>query len=306
MTSFDVITFGSGLVDIFLSSSEFKLLSDSGGVSLCGSYGSKLEVDQRVISSGGGGTNTAVSFSRLGLKSAVVCRLGNDLLADLVIQQLVEEGVSIEMVFQADEETDSSVVLLGPDGGRTVLVYRGQTRLGIDNINLEKLSASWFYLASLEGNLDLVERLFAFGKEKKIRLAWNPGKKELVDANRVKGLVSGIDVLLLNRQEAEELLGAGLETSSFWSELGSLGANYSVVTDGRQGAYLYFDGEKHFLPAPAVNSVDETGAGDAFGSGFVAGLIKGMDWKQSLDLAMANGAAVVIKIGAKTGLINHA
>ncbi len=302
--SFDVISFGSAIVDIFLKSADFRLVKNKGKTIICQPYGAKIELKKRVICSGGGGTNTAVSFARLGLRSAVVARLGRDLFSQLIVDELEQEGVITDFLVRKEEETDTSVVLIGPDGGRTILVYRGSTRLEIEDINWSRLSSRWFYLASLEGNLNLVERLIDFARKRKIRIAWNPGEKELRQRERIIRLANQVDLFNLNREEMEELARERLGAKNFWPKVKELGARLVIVTNGRDGAYLLSSDNLIFRPAPARSPVDETGAGDAFGSTFVAGLIRGFTLEAAFELAMVNAASVVQKIGAKAGLMN--
>lgn len=301
--SFDVICFGSAIVDIFLQSESFKLVKKEEKVLLCEGYGEKIEIDQRTICSGGGGTNTAVSFARQGLNSAVVCRLGDDVFGQFIIEDLNKEGVNTEFLVQKKEETDNSIILIGPDGGRTILVCRGKTHLEIGNIPWQKLNSKWFYITSLEGNLELAEKIITLADENDIKVGWNPGKKELSNKEKVKNLASRVEVFNLNRSEMENLLEMDLDEDSFWQAVRKLKVPLTVVTDGRNGAYLLHDQGLHFLPTPKTDPVDETGAGDAFGSGFVSGLIRGMEIKSAFDIAMENGASVVQYIGAKQGLL---
>ncbi|MBU2592419.1 MAG: carbohydrate kinase family protein [Patescibacteria group bacterium] len=304
MNKYNIVSFGSAILDIFLISDGFKLIENGEGSVICQNYGEKIEVEKRVICSGGGGTNTAVSFSRFGLNSAVAARLGNDPFGKMIIAELEKEKVATGLLSVREEETDNSVVLLGPDGGRTILVCRGQTKLEIADVDWAALSAGWFYLTSLEGNLELVEKLINFVGEKQTGLAWNPGKLELADKDRVIRLASSAKVFNLNREEMEILLDQKMEEAGFWPSVERLAAEQVVVTDGRKGAYLLSRGQKpHFESTPAGSPVDETGAGDAFGSAFVYGLIKGMEPKDAFALAMKNGTSVVRYIGAKEGLL---
>jgi ribokinase len=302
--SFDVITFGSAIIDIFLKSADFKVI-DQEKKFICQGYGEKINLDKKEISLGGGGTNSAVCFSRHGLKVGVCCRFGKGPFGSFVVNELEKEGVNKKFFVQKDEPTDTSVIIIGPDGERTILIYRGNTRLEKGNIYWEKLSTDWFYITSLEGNLQLAEDLINFAGENKIKVGWNPGKKELADKNKIKQLISQVEVFNLNRDEMEGLIELEFNDRSFWNEVGSLNAPLTVVTDGSKGAYLVEEGESkpYFLSAPEVDTVDVTGAGDAFGSGFVVGLIKGMDKKTAFELAMKNASSVVQHIGAKKGLI---
>src|SRR3989339_913936 len=87
---FDVVTIGSAVLDVFLKSSQFHLVSTNGNLSLCEAFNEKIDVDDAVISSGGGGTNTAVGLSRLGLKTACISEVGNDFAAKVIEQDLKE------------------------------------------------------------------------------------------------------------------------------------------------------------------------------------------------------------------------
>ncbi len=298
-----MITFGSAIVDFFLQSTGFKLVRDEEkGTVICQSYEDKLEVEKRKICLGGGGTNTAVSLARKGFQTAVAARFGRDFLGDFVSRQLKQEKVSLDFLAQVDETTDSSVILIGPDGGRTILVYRGPTNLEQENIDFNQLEAEWFYLASLEGNLNLVKKLLSYARDKEISVFWNPGKRELEQKEKLVPLVKQVKVFQVNRQEAQMVLGADLNRKGFWPKMKKLGAEMSIVTDGRNGAYLQFSQGVHFLKASQLEVVDKTGAGDAFGSGFLAGLLAGQEIKSAFQLAMDNAASVVQQVGAQSGL----
>lgn len=301
----DVICFGSAIVDFFLESEEFKLFNSPKGKKLiCGKYGDKIEVDRRTICSGGGGTNTAVSFARQGLKPAVVSLFGKDLLSEIIVDELKSEGVDISLMVRGENEiTDTSIILIGPDGGRTILVCRGKTNLKKMHINWEKLKSKWFYITSLEGNLDLAEELVDFADKNKIMVSWNPGKRELNNQQKVKDIAKKTTLFNLNRQEMKILINKDLSDKDFWPKVKEIGSEMTIVTNGRQGAYLLHQQGVHFSPAKEADPVDETGAGDAFGSGVVAGLIKGMDIQSAFELGIKNGASVVQHIGPKKGLI---
>jgi sugar/nucleoside kinase (ribokinase family) len=298
---FDVITFGSAIVDFFLNSSEFKLKNNQ--KLLCQPYEDKIEVDKREICLGGGGTNTAVSLARKGFKVANVVRFGQDFLGQFIINQLKQEQVNLDYLTQIDETTDSSVVLIGPDGGRTILVYRGPTSLTENDVNFSNLNTKWFYLASLEGNLELIKKLISYAQENEVKVFWNPGKRELSQKDKLIPLIEQVNVFMVNRQEAKMILNKDIDQKGFWPGMKELGAKMAIVTDGENGAHIQYSQGVHYLKAPQLEVVDQTGAGDAFGSGFLAGLLNKQEVKPAFELAMDNAASVVQQIGAQTGLI---
>jgi len=301
---YDVISLGAATVDIFVKSEGFSLQADK----LAITYSSKYEMSDSLICSGGGATNSSVSLSRLGLKTSCVSLLGNDPLSLYVFNDLKENNVSTDnLVHLNKEDTDYSVVLVGPDGGRTIVTNRGQSRLENENINWDKLSqTSWFYITSLEGNLDLLEQLIGFASEHQIRVALNPGNRELMDSKRLIPLISHIDFLLLNGIESETITGVHVNEGNYWETLLSYGAKISAVTNGRQGAYVLTSEEKLYSPIINTTPVDETGAGDSFGSAFVGGIINRLSPADSLFWAIKNSASVVSRLGAKPGLLTLA
>lgn len=311
MKKYDVISFGSATLDVFLKSPDFllsKSKSSFAAQSLVIPYGVKSEVSDLVIASGGGGTNTAVGFARLGLKTAVVARCGWDFAGKMVRSEIKKEKVSDEFLAQQEgEKTDYSTILIGPDGNQTILVYRGGTRLEKSLIDFKNLNSFWFYLASLEGNLDLLEDLISFAQKNHIKVALNPGRDEIEEKKRLLELARKVEVLIVNQEEAGRLTDLSLEVGKVLPRLSQvLPQTIVVITKGEKGAEVKIPSkDKIKISAFKVKMVDQTGAGDGFGAGFVGGLAKGLPIEKALKLGAANGASVVTKIGAKEGLIRE-
>ena len=305
---FDIISFGSATLDVFIKSSALKLLKTDEvftGQAIMAPYGSKLDVEKLVITSGGGGTNTAVGFSRLGLKAAVVARCGWDFAGKLVRQEIKKEKVNDALLIQAEgEKTDYSTILIGSDGGRTILVYRGGARLEKSVVNWLKLKTKWFFVTSLEGNLELMAELFKFAQKNKIKIAINPGQREIEQRQKLLPLLENVDLLIVNREEAAQLVGEEYFNLKLFKKAALVSKGLVAVTKGKEGVVL-FDKRDNFLVSDGFQlpMVDATGAGDGFGCGLVAGLIKGWDLERALKLGVSNGASVVTQIGAKAGLL---
>jgi sugar/nucleoside kinase (ribokinase family) len=296
---FEVITFGAATFDVFLKSLGMQVGEKDGKKDICVRYGAKLEVNEIFFDYGGGGTNSAVTFSRQGLRTASVVQLGDDFFGQKIITDLQKEGVSTNLIDVQKGYTDYSTILWAPDGGRTILVYRGKTKLEKQNITWDKLQANWFYVASLEGNLEIVENLSG-------KIAWNPGNRELKQKEKLISLLPKITLLNINKEEMEELLGKAGEIKQLLKEAQNLPCEYIVITDDKNGAYLW---EKKsstwyhcgiFADSPRIET---TGAGDSFGSGLVCGFAKEYSLEDCLYLASANASSVVGKIGAKQGIL---
>lgn len=308
---FDTISFGSAVLDAFVTSPDLKVIKSDQfftGKAIAVPYGTKSEVERLVICSGGGGTNTAVGFSRLGLKAAVVARCGWDFAGKIVRQEIKKEGVNDRFLVQAEnEKTDYSTILVAPDGGRTILVYRGGTRLEKSAIDFKNLNAFWFYLSSLEGNLDLVKELTDCAKKNHIKIAVNPGRKELKQRKRLLEIAKDFDVLIVNREEAAKLLDLTIVDETVFDKIClALPRVMVVVTDGPKGAHVYVPPKKKLIiDGFKVKKVEATGAGDGFGAGLIAGLAKGWQLEKALRLGVSNGASAVTQFGAKAGLIKE-
>ena len=264
----DVISIGGATIDIFAKSKQF--IVDNNLLSL--EYSSKAEISQSLICSGGGATNSAVSFSRLGLKTASLSLIADDHLSNYITDDLKKESVGTNLLIKnKNDTTDFSIILVAPDGGRSILTNRGNTRLEEKNINWDKIpKAKWFYITSLEGNLDLLEKLIGFAKENNTKIALNPGNRELTQRKKLLPLLKLVDFLLLNKTESETLVGLDINNKDFWNHLVSHSPPTVAVTNGRNGAFVFAEGQHYFSPIVNVKPVDETGAGDAFGSTFVS------------------------------------
>ena len=298
---YDVISIGAATVDVFVKSEVFNVQKKL----LTLPASSKNEVDQSLFCSGGGATNSAVSFSRLGLKSACVSLIGQSHLNNFIFDDLKKDKVDSSFIIQNKKDiTDFSVILVAPDGSRSILTNRGKYGLEAKHFKWSLLKKTkWLYITSLEGNLDLFEQIIGFAKENNIKISFNPGRRELLQKKRILPLIKLVDFLLLNREEAEMLVDLSSKHSQFWDQLHQLKSPLIAVTNGREGAHILIDGKQYYSPILNTHAVDETGAGDAFGSTFVAALIHGQDPKEALFWGIKNSASVVSFLGAKTGLL---
>ena len=196
--------------------------------------------------------------------------------------------------------------MVAPDGGRTILTQRGSSRLEEGDFRWEEIRESkWWYVSSLEGNLDLWEKIVGFCQENSIKLSLNPGLRELAQSRRLIQWLKFVDFLLLNKSESEELTCFEADSEEYWKRLRSFGARITAVTSGRDGAYVISGEDKFYAPIINITPIDETGAGDAFGSGMVAGLINGLKPEEAISWGIKNSAAVVGSLGAKTGLLSE-
>lgn len=274
-------------------------------------YGAKVYSDKVYLTNGGSGANVAVSLANFGLKTQLLCRLGKDFLGSDILANIRQKNIKTNLI-QHDNYNKtglSFVANVGQDNEHVIFAYRGANNyldLAPDKIN--KINTPWVYLTALPKNNQL-DGFFHRVSRKKIKLAWNPGLQQLhLSSKKLQEYLSHTYVLIVNRDEALEILAKHKVKNNLRDLLKNLhkfGQKITVVTDGRQGAYA-FDGQNlYHQPIKKVKALNTTGAGDAFGSGFVAGLIKYKDIKKALALGTYNSAAVVSKVGAQVGLLHQ-
>ncbi|MDD5251825.1 MAG: carbohydrate kinase family protein [Patescibacteria group bacterium] len=309
---YDVITIGSATRDVFIRSDALEIKKDREsptGLDSCFPLGAKIDIKEMVFETGGGATNAAVTFARLGHSAAVIAAVGEDDNARSVGAALKAERISAGLLqTKRGEQTAFSVILLSGTGERTILVHRGAAeKVSSRFVPWTTLETRWFYVSSLGGNLKLVEDIAKCAHRINARIAWNPGNKELKHGlKRLKRLIRHVDVFNLNLEEAAALLGQkGRDPKLLLSGLAGLPRRAAIITDGANGAYAAERGAAWHSGALKVKHINMTGAGDAFGSGLVAGLLKKDDLPYALSVGTCNAAGVVQHMGAKVGLLRH-
>ena len=296
---FDVITIGSATRDIFV---DANFLQSKENYS-CLVHGQKFEMPQPLIETGGGATNTAVGFARLGLKTGIIAKVGNDSAGFTVKHTLHEEGVNTDhIVRDAHTGTALALIFMKKNVDRTVFVYRGASDdLRERDVQL-KMKTKWVYISALGKHaIRVLKPLLLAAKKKKIQIALNPGAAEL----QMPELVKFIDVLILNREEAEIMAGAKGESMVLVKKLAEKGAKKVIITDGKNQIFAY-DQERIYTVKPYDGKIESTlGAGDAFASGCITAIMKGLSMEDALKWGCLNAASVIQHIGAKTGLLQE-
>jgi len=336
LKKFDVITIGGAARDIIFFTDEGRVVDNKRDITkarlACFESGAKIKIEEAFFGLGGGACNTAVAFSRLGLKSGVVAKVGKDKEAEKVFEDLRKEGVDTTLIDQDKKSVTGFSFIAGTKGAEkehTAFVYRGANdELIVTEPLLSRVRTSWFYVCSLSGgNWPLIlknvcepvrqskHKPGSFKKSAGIRLAWNPGYTQIEAGKRgIEKYLDSCDVLILNKDEAIELALSDSKNIKSESQLKNpefllriiqgWGPEMVVITCGDAGAYVIYDQQVHFRKAKKVRAADTTGAGDAFGASFVAGLsMFKNDIERALKLAVINSASVVTEVGAQKGLL---
>ena len=303
-----ILTIGAAVQDVFLSHSpELKPVSDKTAdeLFLKIELGSRNDVNNINFSTGGGATNAAVTFARQGLDVQFMGTIAHDPAGNAVLDDLDKEGVDTSLISYSEKlHTGYSVVLLASTGERSFLTYRGaSTHYDIKNFDLSESDADWIYISSMAGNMEILDKIFTQAKQLKIKIFFNPGKGELTQLSKLKVLLEDVDVLSVNHEEAQQIVN-GDSLDELIRRILNL-VPVVIISDGPDGVMA--SDRKVIVRAGMyedVKVIDRTGAGDAFGSGFLSHWSIGKSLKDSIVFASANSTSVVTKIGAKAGILH--
>lgn len=303
-----IVSIGAATQVIYLIDRDDFKSAEVAGQSIFGKLviGSKVDIDKVKYSVGGSGLNAAVSFARFGHETVFIGNIGKDVAGEAVVRCLDDENIDSSYLEVLRGATASSVILLdAKSGDSTSLDFRGVSHRTDDlkADDLELIQPDWLYASSLDGDMDMLLAFFEKAHEIGTKVMFNPGTLELKQSEKLIGLLQDVDILLVNKREAAEIVPGVLLT-----ELLTHLANYCetvLITDGIMGA-IATNHEKTYrlgvYEQPRVR--DTTGAGDAFGAGFLANFAKTGKFKQSLCFAAANAAKVVASYGAQAGILS--
>ncbi|MBU1119061.1 carbohydrate kinase family protein [Patescibacteria group bacterium] len=322
---YEVITIGGSTLDIFMKDGEFEISKKVDDTEqLCMTFGDKIIVDDVHFTYGGGGMNTAVSFAYLGLSTAFIGIVGDDEIGKGILKRVEERGIAHEYITESNEgKSGLSVALHAGKRERTLLLFRGvNDQLKPTYLKEEVLNSSkWLYLSHLSGDSDTcIEKFASFlGDHPETFLAWNPGSTQLKKGiEHLSSLLAHTTILNINKEEAELLSGLSIardpnlkefqidDLTPIHEKLSALGPKIVVITDGKKGASVYEDGNTSTSENHEIDSVkDTTGAGDAFGSGFVAGYSVTGNVTEALQWGIIQSGAVITQFGAQNGLLSR-
>ena len=303
-----IVSLGSALQDIYLIDCDDFVSTPIGKEAIFGKIivGSKADIDGISYEVGGGGVNSAITFSRHGHEAIFMGNISHDPAGAAIAKKLNQESIDDSYVnFLERKNTGTSVILLDKKSGeRTILTHRG-TSEQFGNFNekdLDLIKPDWLYITTLRGDMATLKRFIKKAKESDIKVMFNPGVKELENAKELTGYLKNIDVLIVNKNEAMQIVPGASLTELVYRLNNYVGT--AIVTDSSMGGIASNGTETYRFGIYEDQIVkDATGAGDAFGSGFLAHLAAGKSFKESLVFASANSTSVVTKISANAGIL---
>ncbi len=271
------------------------------------SSGSLALVDEIGVHGGGCALNTASALVALGLEAAVVGKVGDDPLGDVLLGLLDERGVGRDGVLcDASVATSASVVLVDSTGERTFLHVPGANgALAEDELDPELLYAGRalhlagaLVLEALDG--EPLARIAAEARRRglltSLDTVWDPTSRW----HRLEPSLPHLDLVSTSLAEGRAASGED-EPAEITAWFRARGAREVALTMGGAGCYVAGDGFEGQIEAPSVAAVDGTGAGDAFAAGLLYGKLAGWPLERSARLGCAAGAAAATTVGATLG-----
>lgn len=306
---YDVLAVGDTTEDIFLKMHNASLQCDINQTNckICFDFAEKIAVEQKTdVPAVGNAANHAIGVARLGLQAAIYTVVGDDVQGRMADDIFKQNNVDTRyVVFDMERGTNLSVVI-NFNGERTIFVYHEPRVYALPEIGATK----WLYLTSASGGG--VEKLHEqaltyFGSHPQVKLAFNPGTHQMnLGQAGLRPLLRLSDILFLNREESVDLLESKTDDiTALMAGFHKLGVKIMVITDGPEGSYVS-DGKTIWhagiFEGPVV---ERTGAGDSYGSAFLAATIKGHDIPTAMAWGNANSTSVVAYIGAREGLLRE-
>jgi ribokinase len=255
---------------------------------------------------GGKGANQAAAAAFLGAYVAFLGRVGDDEFGEPLVRALEEKGIDTSLVERVSGvSTGAAFITVTPDGENAITVAPGANRsLTPEDVDAasEAIGDARVLVAQMEIPVETVLRA--------VGLAAEMGTRALVNLAPIfevpRKLLERLDPLVVNEHEAAFLLESEVEgvdgALSAVPRLLSLGPRSAVITVGEAGAVFASGESTGHLPAPKVDVVDTTGAGDAFVGALAVQLARGTPLEEAVAYAVRAGAAAVTKEGAQGAL----
>jgi sulfofructose kinase len=287
---FDVIGLGVSTLDLLMVVDEFPA----------------CEVVQRAHDSslqGGGPVATAmVTLARLGARTAIIDKIGDDWRGKLILEEFQREGVSTDLVTIAENSSSSvaSILVRKEDGARTITYSPGDagdllpSELPVDVLPSTKL-------IHVNGrHLESCIALARKAKEQGVLVSFDGGAHRF--RTELRELIELTDICIVAREFALSCTGED-EAGAAAAKIIEAGPKIVVITAGTEGSWVFErEGASFHQPAFRTEVVDTTGAGDAYHGAFLFGVSRGYSLRSCAVLASAVAAMSTRKLGGRSGL----
>ena len=294
----DIICIGVAIVDSIIKGFDPEPISITGYRAESGS-----------LNAGGDAVNEAMACAGLGLKTGILCFLGEDLAGGLMEQQLARQGVDTSLIIRTgDHPTPVTTIFLQEDGNRKSIVNTAHRYNFHPEQHADLLAGT---RAVILGSLfrapfddpEIIAEVLQSAKSHGVKVVAdtkipNYRKMTLTDIRECLPLV---DCITPNEDEARYYTGK-TDPAEMAEVFSSCGVGQVIIKLGPKGCYYRSDSDAFYMPAFKVDAVDATGAGDCFMAGLVSETLRGSTPAEALRFASACGAVCTTMVGATAAL----
>jgi ribokinase len=256
-----------------------------------------------LMNPGGKGANQAVAAAKLGAKVTFLCKLGDDIFGRQALEGFKSEGINVEFVLtDASQPSGVALILVDEKGENSIAVASGANgNLQVSELDeiIARIQKGDIVLLQLEIPIATVEHAIKKCYERGAKVVLNPAPANLLD----DAIYPYINIITPNETEAQLLTGVKVmdaPSAELAAEaLRKKGVDNVIITLGSKGALVYFDKIKTLIPAPIVNAVDTTAAGDVFNGALAVALSEGNSLEKAAEFACKAASISVTRMGAQ-------
>lgn len=298
MSRYDIVFIGTAILDSTIMGFDPEPVSAAG-----------FRAESGSISAGGEGVNGSIASAKLGMRSALLCFLGNDQAGDLIKYELDKNGVDTSCIVRTDENrTPVTTIFVAEDGNRKSITNNAHRY----NFHPEQYSdvftdAKAIVVGSLFrapfNDPDVVRAVISEAHAKGVTIFADtklPNFRKLT-LDDIADSLSMVDYITPNEDEARYFTGEE-DPEKMADVFLEKGVHNVVIKLGGKGCFFKNSEESFYLPAFKIDVADATGAGDNFMAGLVSEIIRGSDIMEALTFASACGAICTTAVGAGTAL----
>ena len=256
---------------------------------------------KKTIRSGGSAANTIHGIARMGLETGFIGKIGRDELGKVFHDDLAASNVRTHLTL-SNTESGRAMALISPDAERTFATYLGAA-VELSEKDLEESIFTGYDIVHIEGylvqNHALLLHALEIAKKHHLKISVDMASYNVVEANKdflYSVIRKFVDIVFANEDEAKAL--TGKEPSSALDEL-SRHCEIAIVKTGRNGSLVKSGNQRYPIGIIPVNSIDTTGAGDLYASGFLYGIAHNLPFDKCGKIGAILAGNVIEVVGAK-------
>jgi sugar/nucleoside kinase (ribokinase family) len=259
---------------------------------------------EKFQSSGGSAANAIHGLASLGAATGYIGKVGNDAFGEFFSNDMKANSIN-PIMLKSKTDTGRAIALISPDSERTFATYLGAAvELSENDLNAEQFKG--YQYLHIEGylvfNHALMNKAAQLAKENNMKVSLDMASFNVVEANLefLKEYVKNyVDIIFANEEEAKAY--TGKEPEDALHEIAGQ-CDIAVVKIGSKGSLVKNNGQVYRIEPFKANSIDTTGAGDLYASGFLFGLVNKMPIEKCGRIGSLCASKVIEVIGSKMEL----